>query len=138
MDAARSIARSGGAQQVRALAPTDASPVHDQGNPIAALGEQDKVALLERADQAARRIDNRVQEVNVRLALSFETMLVMATTALGGGHAAPGAARRIGHRRRRAAAGAGLLGCRRAPPAVVIQPPMAGGPRQGGGALRLG
>ena len=89
VEAARSITRAGGERQVRALASTEAAPVHDQGNPIAALGERAKVALLERADQAARRMDNRVQQVNVRLSLNFETMLVMATDGAWAADARP-------------------------------------------------
>ena len=79
VEAARSIARSGGDQGFKTANRTDAPPIYGGGNPIAALDEQAKVALLERVDQAARRIDNRVQEVNVRLSLTHETMLVIAT-----------------------------------------------------------
>ena len=113
VEAARSITRAGGGEQVRALSPTEASPVHDQCNPIAALGERDKVALLERADQAARRIDNRVQEVNVRLSLNFETMLVMATDGAWAAEARPLVRLDVsvivaeGQRRERGFAGAG-------------------------------
>ena len=113
VDAARSITRAGGEPQVQALAQPDASPVHDQGNPIAALGERAKVALLERADQAARRMDNRVQQVNVRLSLNFETMLVMATDGAWAADARPLVRLDVsvivaeGQRRERGFAGAG-------------------------------
>ena len=79
VEAARSITRSGGQQGIKTANPADAPPIYGSGNPITALDEQAKVALLERVDRAARRIDNRVQEVNVRLSLTHETMLVMAT-----------------------------------------------------------
>ena len=113
VEAARSITRAGGERQVKALSPTEAPSIHDRANPIAALDAADKVALLERADRAARRIDNRVQEVNVRLSLNFETLLVMATDGAWAADARPLVRLDVsvivaeGQRRERGFAGAG-------------------------------
>ncbi len=79
VDAARQIARSGGEKPARLLRSATAAAVYQADNPIPLLPEEDKVALLARADKAARRIDNRVQEVNVNLSQGFENILVMAT-----------------------------------------------------------
>ena len=113
VEAARSITRAGGQQQVKAPAPAEPPAIYGGGNPITALGEQDKVALLERVDRAARRIDNRVQEVNVRLSLNFETLLVMATDGAWAADARPLVRLDVsvivaeGQRRERGFAGAG-------------------------------
>ena len=78
-DAARSIARLGGDQQVNAWQRGTAEPRYPSLDPIPSLSGEDKVALLATVDKAARRFDNRVQEVNVRLSASHESILVMAT-----------------------------------------------------------
>ncbi len=78
-EAARSIARLGGDQRVKAWQRNTPVPKYPSVDPIPSLSGEDKVALLARVDIAARRADNRVQEVNVRLAASHESILVMAT-----------------------------------------------------------
>ena len=78
-EAARSIARQGGNRKVpawRASAPEARYPSID---PISTLNDKDKVALLNRVDEAARQADSRVKEVNVRLSASHDSMLVMAS-----------------------------------------------------------
>ena len=79
VDAAAAIARAGGGKQAKALQALAPSPIYSADDPIQGLAQEDKVNLLTRVDKAARRLDNRVQEVRVQLALGFETMLVMAT-----------------------------------------------------------
>ena len=79
VDAAAAIARGGGGKKAKALQAQTPPPLYQADNPIHGLAQKDKVALLARVDKAARRLDNRVQEVNVHLSLGFEAMLVMAT-----------------------------------------------------------
>ena len=79
VSAARSIARSGAEGRVKAHQTATAVPRYPAVDPIPTLSAQEKVDLLARADQAARRIDNRVEQVTVRLVADHDTMLVMAT-----------------------------------------------------------
>ena len=78
-EAARSIARQGQERQVRAWQPVVAEPRYVPEDPIASLSDSEKVTLLRAVDEEARHHDPRVKEVNVRLAASQETILVMAT-----------------------------------------------------------
>ncbi len=78
-NAARSIAARGSNRSVPVMRPTEFTPLYPDANPIDALGEVEKVQLLQRVDQAARKIDSRVKEVNVRVSASHDVMLVMAT-----------------------------------------------------------
>ena len=113
LEAARAIVRSGGPQQARALRPRATPPIYEDANPIPSLAQQDKVALLSCIDRAARRMDNRVQEVSVHLSLNFETMLVMATDGVLAADARPMARLDVsvivveGKRRERGYAGGG-------------------------------
>ena len=79
VDAARSIARSGGGGRIELASPVAAEPRYRALDPIPTLSAEDKVALLEGVDLAARRVDNRVEQVTVRLVADHDTMLVMAT-----------------------------------------------------------
>ncbi len=79
VDAARSIARSGAQGRIRAPGAVSPPPRYEALDPIPTLSAEDKVALLERVDSAARRVDNRVEQVTVRLVADHDTMLVMAT-----------------------------------------------------------
>ena len=79
VDAARSIARTGGDGRVKLGRPVAAQPRYASLDPIPTLSAENKVALLERVDAAARRVDNRVEQVTVRLVADHDTMLVMAT-----------------------------------------------------------
>ncbi len=78
-DAARSIARSGAAGSVRALARGQVPARYADADPIASASESDKVALLRRIDAFARSLDSHVKEVSVSIALNHETNLVAAT-----------------------------------------------------------
>ena len=113
LEAACAIVRSGASQQAQALRAHRVQPIYAGVDPIPALGQEDKVALLTRIDRAARRADNRVQEVSVHLSLSFETVLVMATDGVLAADARPMARLDVsvivveGKRRERGHAGGG-------------------------------
>ena len=79
VDAARSIARSGADGRIELGQPVVAEARYAALDPIPTLSAENKVALLERVDNAARRVDNRVEQVTVRLVADHDTMLVMAT-----------------------------------------------------------
>lgn len=78
-EAARSIARQGQNLKVPVWQVSHPEPRYPSVDPIGTLTPAEKVALLNRVDQAARRVDPRVKEVNVRLSASHESMLVMAS-----------------------------------------------------------
>ncbi|MCP5179419.1 MAG: metalloprotease TldD [Pseudomonadales bacterium] len=77
--AARGIADSGGSGVVRAASRVDVPPLYSGLDPIPGLSEARKVALLRELDALARSLDKRVSEVTVRLAASYESVLVLAT-----------------------------------------------------------
>lgn len=77
--AVRGIARSGGEGRVQVGTAVSRTPMYMADDPIAGLDEQAKVKLLRELDGLARSLDSRVSQVNVRLAASHETILVMAT-----------------------------------------------------------
>jgi TldD protein len=75
-DAARSIALAGSAQG-QALKISTAPITHYAGlNPIEGLSKQEKIALLESVDKAARKEDPRVIQVNASLSGVYEVVLV--------------------------------------------------------------
>ncbi len=78
-DAARSIARQGGAGAAKVLATPSAPARYSQADPLASATEDAKVELLRRIDAFARALDPCVREVSVRIALMHETNLVVAT-----------------------------------------------------------
>lgn len=77
--AARGIAKQGGTQAVQAWHKDAGHNLYLPINPLHSLGETDKVALLQRVDSYIRKKDPRIIQVNVSLAGSYETMLVMAS-----------------------------------------------------------
>ena len=87
-DAARSIARTRhGSAPVLTRAPTPAR--YADVDPLTASAEGDKVALLRRIDAFARGLDSRITEVTVRISMSRETNLVVATDGTLSGDARP-------------------------------------------------
>ncbi len=76
--AARAIAR-GGREQTAALAARDgrALSLYEPSDPLLSLEDAAKVALLERVEQEARRLDPRVKQVMASLGGSQETVLVL-------------------------------------------------------------
>ena len=76
---ARSIARHG--QSGRSVVPSgvDVARYYPGINPLASLTQQDKIALLQRADKLARDLDKRVIQVNASLSGVHEVVLVLNT-----------------------------------------------------------
>jgi len=77
-DAARAIARSGSQQQVQAWSRSQGHALYKPADPLASLSADEKVALLQSADAAARAADPRVIQVMVSLSGVHDTVLVAA------------------------------------------------------------
>lgn len=77
--AARAIARSGGDSQVQAWHATQGHALYLPDDPIAAMDSAQKVALLQRLDEAARAMDSRVKQVMVSLSGVHDTVLIAAS-----------------------------------------------------------
>jgi TldD protein len=77
--AARSIAHHGGSGAHRAWQAPSFPSRYAAIDPIDSLDPAAKIELLKRLDELARRQDARVRQVNIRLAASFDTHLVVAT-----------------------------------------------------------
>ena len=78
-DAARAIARSGQSGTAKALTRAPPPPRYADTNPLTSAKEDAKVALLRRIDAFTRALDPAVREVTVRITLSHDTHLVVAT-----------------------------------------------------------
>lgn len=76
-NAAKSIARSGGEGQVQAWSRVKTHNLYPAKNPLPSLSELDKVALLQRINAEAHRLDPRIKHVVVSLAGVHEVILVM-------------------------------------------------------------
>jgi TldD protein len=76
---AKAIARGGQQSRVQAWRRTQAPALYQPLNPLPSLTDSEKVALLEAADQEARRVDPRVKQVFVTLAGVHDVMLVAAS-----------------------------------------------------------
>ncbi len=77
--AAKSVAGAGARGPAQALRVVSAEALYSTQDPISSLSQEQKVALLQQVDQTARAADSRVKEVNVRIAGSHSSMLVMAS-----------------------------------------------------------
>lgn len=77
--AAGSIARAGQNQSVKAWAAHKAPILYPAIDPLTTLSDDDKVALLQRLDNEARKADPRVTQVIASLAASHEVVLIAAT-----------------------------------------------------------
>lgn len=75
--AARSIAKQGGEQIVKAWHQLPGHQLYQPTNPLHSLSEREKVALLQRIDQYIRQKDPRIVQVSVSLAGEYESILVM-------------------------------------------------------------
>ncbi|MDA8362192.1 MAG: metalloprotease TldD [Gammaproteobacteria bacterium] len=77
--AARAIARSGnpGSQALTSRTGGGMLHLYEPDDPLASLPDEDKVALLLKVEQEARRMDPRVRQVMASLGGSHETILVM-------------------------------------------------------------
>lgn len=77
-DAARAIARQGQTGSLQSWSSRHISPLYSHEDPLAVLGAEQKVALLQAADAEARRQDPRIKQVIVSLAGVHEVVLVAA------------------------------------------------------------
>lgn len=77
--AARSISKSGGHHAIKSWQKTAGHELYLPINPLNSLNENEKIALLQRVDAYARKLDSRVIQVNVSLAAEYETVLIMAS-----------------------------------------------------------
>jgi TldD protein len=77
--AARAIAHSHQTGQVQAWQRCSGNQLYLPLDPIGSMTEEDKIALLHRADTEARKLDSRVSQVNVSLAGVHEVILVAAS-----------------------------------------------------------
>ncbi|MEI7187543.1 metalloprotease TldD [Dickeya dianthicola] len=77
--AARSIVREQGNGAVRTPGEVPHRGLYPQANPLDSLTREEKIALLQRVDAAARAADARVQEVTASLTGVYELILVAAT-----------------------------------------------------------
>ncbi len=77
--AARAIARSGQSAQVQAWQRPPGHRLYAPLDPVESLGADEKISLLRRLDEEARRLDPRVKQVVVSLAGVHEVILVAAS-----------------------------------------------------------
>lgn len=77
--AARSISKHSGHQQIKAWQWTVGHELYLPINPLTSLSEEDKIALLQRLDIYTRQQDTRVIQVNISLASEYETILIMGS-----------------------------------------------------------
>ena len=75
---ARAIASSGQSAQVKIAPVANSRQLYPPINPIDSLPDADKVALLQRVDAEARRLDPRVQQVSASVVATQDTVLVLA------------------------------------------------------------
>ena len=78
-EAARAIARSGGAQCGEGLAASAAHRLYLPMDPLDTIRDEDKVAWLMRIDAETRRIDPRVKQVMASLAAVHEVILIASS-----------------------------------------------------------
>ena len=87
--AARSIARAGGDGRIQARRGTSAPALYAALDPIESFAESARIALLERADAAARRLSPHVQQVIVSLAGEYSRVLVASSDGTFAGDVRP-------------------------------------------------
>lgn len=80
--ATRAIARQGGAGTTAVAGRGELRALYAPQDPLASLEAQAKVALLERLEQLARRIDPRVVQVMATLAGEYEVVMVARSDGL--------------------------------------------------------
>ena len=78
-DAARSIARSGGSNAVKAWTGSQARDLYTPLDPLASIPAEAKIALLQSVDAAARAADPRVVQVMANISAVHDTILVAAS-----------------------------------------------------------
>ena len=78
-NSARAIAKSGSSGRIQAWHRSDGHSLYQQQDPQTTLDETQRIALLEAADEAARKSDPRVKQVIVSLASEFDQILIAAS-----------------------------------------------------------
>jgi TldD protein len=76
--AARTIARSGSQGRIQVSSAPGAHSLYESINPLESLPDEDKVALLRRVDEEARRLDPRVKQVMASLVAVQDVVLIAA------------------------------------------------------------
>ncbi|MCM2678601.1 metalloprotease TldD [Echinimonas agarilytica] len=76
---AKGIAECGHEGQLKVALASDQAKIYVPENPLSAMVEADKIALLREVDAKARELDTRVTQVIVSLSGVYERMVVMAT-----------------------------------------------------------
>lgn len=87
--AAGAIVRQGEQGRIGTQQVVEAPPLYPAINPLPGLETPAKLALMHRADAAARAADPRVVQVNVNLAANAETILVVASDGTFGADVRP-------------------------------------------------
>ncbi|WP_411994283.1 metalloprotease TldD [Agarivorans sp. DSG3-1] len=77
--AARGISAKAGSAKVKPFYRVSAEQFYQSDNPLVSLSNQQKIALLERADKYARSLDSSVTQVIVSLSGVYEEVLVAAS-----------------------------------------------------------
>lgn len=75
----REIARANQSKQIQAWKKDPITRLYQATDPVIGLSQDEKIALLRRADEVARSADPRVAQVIASLTVSQETILVAAT-----------------------------------------------------------
>jgi TldD protein len=75
-DTVRAIARGGGGGSLKAWRAQDIAPLYAADDPLLSIPPEDKIALLNRVDVAARAKDPRVKQVIASLSAEHSTVLV--------------------------------------------------------------
>ena len=78
-NAARSIARSGGSNKLKAWTKQSSPTLYDAADPITALSSAEKIQLLKKLDRQARQKDHRVKQVLLSMSSLHSTILVAAS-----------------------------------------------------------
>jgi TldD protein len=80
--ATRAIARAGGKSRVPAVRASTGRALYEPMDPLASLGDTEKVRLLERLERLCRARDPRVAQVMASIAGEYEAILVARSDAL--------------------------------------------------------
>ncbi|MHB1657092.1 MAG: metalloprotease TldD [Burkholderiales bacterium] len=75
-NATRAIAKSGASHQHHVIARKDIRSLYQPADPLITLQDADKVALLEKLEQYARSIDNRVTQVMASLNAEYDVVFI--------------------------------------------------------------
>ena len=78
-ESARAISKAGKSASVQAWSASAPTRLYKPSDPISCLNADEKIALLNRADAAARACDSRVKQVIASVAASFDTICVACT-----------------------------------------------------------